>query len=200
MAPLVVLRGGSQRVEYRETRAEWMRVQHLKLHDAARDARGRDAARAISISGEDNYHNDFQDDDDDDDDDDELRTFVRPRTRTQPRDELLTLAGQRAFSCADCGSLVGDRDDVVAKTFFGRTGKAFLLNNMFNVAVGAPRSRYLMTGMHTISDVSCAVCGSVLGWKYLKAMEASQKYKEGKFILEKALVQDEAEEQAWHRH
>lgn len=165
MAPLVVLRGGSRRVEYRETRAEWMRMQHLKLHDAARDARGR-------ISGEaddhDDFHDDFQDEDDNDVDDDELRTFVHRRTRSQPRDELITLAGQRAFSCADCGNLVGDRDDVVARTFFGRTGKAFLLHSLFNVAVGTPRSRYLMTGMHTIADVSCGVCGSVLGWKYVR--------------------------------
>lgn len=31
-------------------------------------------------------------------------------------------------------------------------------------------------------------------------METSQKYKEGKFILEKALVQDDSEEKAWQRH
>lgn len=124
MAPLVVLRGGSKRVEYRETRAEWMRLQHLKLYDAARDARGRGAHR-----------NDDDDEEGDGDDDggeldDELRALALGHARRQQRDELHALAGQRAFSCAECGNLVGDRDDVVAKTFFGRTGKAFLLNSM----------------------------------------------------------------------
>jgi hypothetical protein len=35
-----------------------------------------------------------------------------------------------------------------------------------------------------VSDVSCAFCGSVLGWKYDGAEEESQRYKVGKFILE----------------
>lgn len=38
--------------------------------------------------------------------------------------------------------------------------------------------------MHVVADVSCTICGSVLGWKYVDAKEASQKYKIGKFILE----------------
>ena len=41
-----------------------------------------------------------------------------------------------------------------------------------------------MTGQHIVSDISCAVCGSVLGWKYVEASEEPQKYKVGKFILE----------------
>lgn len=35
-----------------------------------------------------------------------------------------------------------------------------------------------------MSDVSCAFCGFVLGWKYVDAEEESQRYKVGKFILE----------------
>lgn len=35
-----------------------------------------------------------------------------------------------------------------------------------------------------VSDVSCSVCGTILGWKYVEASEESQKYKVGKFILE----------------
>lgn len=52
-------------------------------------------------------------------------------------------------------------------------------------------NRQLMTGLHTVADISCSGCGSVLGWKYERAYEASQRYKENKFILEKArLVKD----------
>lgn len=35
-----------------------------------------------------------------------------------------------------------------------------------------------------MGDISCAQCGSVLGWKYIAAEEEGQKYKIGKFILE----------------
>jgi len=44
--------------------------------------------------------------------------------------------------------------------------------------------RNLVTGPHTVSDTSCAICGTVLGWKYVEAGEEAQKYKVGKFILE----------------
>ncbi|KAJ7533506.1 hypothetical protein O6H91_13G052400 [Diphasiastrum complanatum] len=48
-----------------------------------------------------------------------------------------------------------------------------------------------MTGLHTVADISCTHCREVLGWKYERAYEASQKYKEGKYILEKAKVMKE---------
>lgn len=41
-----------------------------------------------------------------------------------------------------------------------------------------------------MADVSCVICHSVLGWKYVDAKEPAQKYKIGKFILEmKRVVQ-----------
>ncbi len=36
--------------------------------------------------------------------------------------------------------------------------------------------------------MSCVNCQTVLGWKYDEAYEESQKYKEGKYILEKTRV------------
>jgi hypothetical protein len=60
-----------------------------------------------------------------------------------------------------------------------------------NVSVGPKEDRQLMTGLHTVADISCSQCQEVLGWKYEKAFEESQKYKEGKYILEKAKVMKE---------
>jgi hypothetical protein len=45
-------------------------------------------------------------------------------------------------------------------------------------------NRELLTGQHVVADVSCVICGTVLGWKYVDAKEAAQRYKIGKFILE----------------
>lgn len=39
-----------------------------------------------------------------------------------------------------------------------------------------------------MGDISCAQCGSVLGWKYIAAEDEGQKYKIGKFILESKRV------------
>lgn len=74
-----------------------------------------------------------------------------------------------------------------------------------------------MTGLHTVADIYCTCCNTVLGWKYVsspifqheqfeslhaclaraecvsdwlqeQAFEETQKYKEGKFIIEKSNV------------
>ncbi|KAG5437128.1 hypothetical protein PCANB_001104 [Pneumocystis canis] len=39
--------------------------------------------------------------------------------------------------------------------------------------------RTMTTGRHIVRDISCKQCGSVVGWKYDKAFESSQMYKEG---------------------
>ncbi|KAI9157777.1 hypothetical protein LWI28_027792 [Acer negundo] len=75
-----------------------------------------------------------------------------------------------------------------SKAFQGRNGRAFLFSHAMNVVVGPKEDRHLLTGLHTVADISCVDCREVLGWKYERAYEASQKYKEGKFILEKSKI------------
>jgi len=53
-----------------------------------------------------------------------------------------------------------------------------------NTRTGRHVNRELLTGTHVVADVNCIICGTVLGWKYVDAKEAAQKYKIGKFILE----------------
>lgn len=51
--------------------------------------------------------------------------------------------------------------------------------------MGPAEDRLLMTGMHAVNDIFCIRCKKLVGWTYTKAYEHSQKYKEGKFIIEK---------------
>ena len=60
------------------------------------------------------------------------------------------------------------------------------MTSAVNVDVGEREDRVLMTGLHTVADIFCASCKSRLGWKYVEAFEPSQKYKEGRYIVEKA--------------
>jgi len=46
----------------------------------------------------------------------------------------------------------------------------------------------MTTGKHIVRDISCVSCKSVVGWKYDRAYEPSEQYKEGKFILEHELL------------
>ena len=57
-----------------------------------------------------------------------------------------------------------------------------------NVVVGKKEDRQLMTGYFSVADIFCSKCGEELGWKYVKAYDPSQKYKEGRFILETAKI------------
>ena len=64
-------------------------------------------------------------------------------------------------------------------------GRAYLFDQCVNISTGPAEDRILITGLHTVSDISCKRCRTLVGWTYAKAYENSQKYKEGKFIIEK---------------
>lgn len=51
----------------------------------------------------------------------------------------------------------------------------------------------MITGRHLVRDVLCINCKTKLGWMYEYAMEESQRYKEGKVILEEALIYEQKE-------
>ena len=36
-----------------------------------------------------------------------------------------------------------------------------------NVSVGQNEERLMMTGLHTVADIFCVGCGSVVGWVYV---------------------------------
>uniref|UniRef100_A0A7N0SXW8 Protein yippee-like n=1 Tax=Kalanchoe fedtschenkoi TaxID=63787 RepID=A0A7N0SXW8_KALFE len=94
----------------------------------------------------------------------------------------------RAYKCKFCDTHLALADDLVSRAFHCHRGKAFLFNNAVNVTVGEKEERLMLSGMHTVADVFCCSCGQIVGWKYEVAHERSQKYKEGKFVLESHLV------------
>ncbi|KAK8091961.1 yippee-domain-containing protein [Apiospora hydei] len=74
------------------------------------------------------------------------------------------------------------------QNFRGQHGKAYLFNTVVNTDAGEASERNMTTGRHVVRDISCRQCKEVVGWKYDKAYESSEKYKEGKFILEAELL------------
>ncbi|KAK9189512.1 hypothetical protein WN943_018110 [Citrus x changshan-huyou] len=77
------------------------------------------------------------------------------------------------------------------------------VNDLFsdvNVSVGEKEERLMMTGMHTVADIFCVGCGSIVGWKYETAHEKSQKYKEGKSVLERFKVSGPDGSNYWVSH
>ncbi|MCJ1374258.1 hypothetical protein MMC20_005490 [Loxospora ochrophaea] len=74
------------------------------------------------------------------------------------------------------------------QNFRGQHGKAYLFNAVVNIAQAEPVERNMTTGRHVVRDITCVQCKETVGWKYDKAFEASEKYKEGKYILEAELL------------
>ncbi|KNA17300.1 hypothetical protein SOVF_081200 [Spinacia oleracea] len=94
----------------------------------------------------------------------------------------------RIYSCKYCRTHLAVTEDIVSKSFHSKNGKAYLFRKVVNVTLGEKDNRVMMTGMHTVADIFCVGCGSIVGWKYETAHEKSQKYKEGKSVLERLKV------------
>ncbi|XP_039186391.1 protein yippee-like 3 isoform X1 [Crotalus tigris] len=120
----------------------------------------------------------------------------------------------RRYSCVHCRAHLANHDDLISKSFQGSQGRAYLFNSVVNVGCGPAEERVLLTGLHAVADIYCENCKTTLGWKYVsllpcalflsfpktvklppvlllsllllqeQAFETSQKYKEGKFIIE----------------
>lgn len=66
-----------------------------------------------------------------------------------------------------------------------------MFSHVRNIIAGPKQERNLITGVYTVAGVYCTNCGEELGWKYIQASEARQKFKEGKFIIERAKITKE---------
>ncbi|XP_020275019.1 protein yippee-like At5g53940 isoform X2 [Asparagus officinalis] len=113
----------------------------------------------------------------------------------------------RIYRCRFCHTHLALAEDIISRSFHCRRGKAYLFNNVFygvgfllypgsysqkhaNISVGSLEERMMLSGMHTVADIFCCCCGQNVGWKYEAAHLKSQKYKEGKFVLERGRIVD----------
>ncbi|KAJ4391937.1 protein yippee-like moh1 [Gnomoniopsis smithogilvyi] len=98
------------------------------------------------------------------------------------------LDGSKIYGCHKCHAHLADHDEILSRNFRGQHGKAYLFNVVVNVSCSEPNERNMTTGRHVVRDIMCRGCGETVGWKYDKAYETAEKYKEGKFILEAELL------------
>ena len=111
------------------------------------------------------------------------------------------------------------RNELISTRFTGATGRAFLFNKVsvslenvhtfckcysgteqivycifvlqvVNLKMSEVMDRVMLTGRHMVRDVFCKNCDAKLGWMYEFATEDNQRYKEGRVILERALIQE----------
>ncbi|XP_062433637.1 protein yippee-like 4 [Rhea pennata] len=113
------------------------------------------------------------------------RRRLPPAARLPPRTFRSYLPrSHRTYSCVHCRAHLARHEELISKSFQGSHGRAYLFNSVVNVSCGPAEQRLLLTGLHSVADIFCESCKTTLGWKYEQAFESSQKYKEGKFIIE----------------
>ncbi|KAH9827459.1 yippee-like protein [Teratosphaeria destructans] len=98
------------------------------------------------------------------------------------------LNATRIYGCKTCKTHLADHDEIISRNFRGQHGKAYLFNSVVNTLSGEATERNMTTGRHVVRDICCRQCKEVVGWKYDRAYESTEKYKEGKFILEQELL------------
>ncbi|GFP93675.1 protein yippee-like at4g27745 [Phtheirospermum japonicum] len=96
--------------------------------------------------------------------------------------------GHPLYSCKKCRNPVAVHDDLLSKKFVAKSGQAYMFGHAMNIVVGPKEDKQLMTGYFTIANIFCSKCGEGLGWTYVRAFEAREKFKEGRYIVEKAKI------------
>lgn len=95
------------------------------------------------------------------------------------------LDGKNVYVCKECRVHFSSKSQVISKNFTGKYGKSFLVHKMINIIEGPNEEKMLTTGVHLIRDIFCKSCNASVGWTYIRAYELTERYKEGKYIMER---------------
>lgn len=118
-----------------------------------------------------------------------FQTYILPPLRRESTPTFLS-GHTSTISCSRCHADLASTSQIISKGFTGRHGRAYLVSHapgaqdLPNTRAHKATPRNLVTGQHIVADISCTVCGSGLGWKYVSAEDEAQRYKVGNFILE----------------
>lgn len=112
----------------------------------------------------------------------------RARGAQKENDAMVYLDGAQVYTCGQCRTHLTSHDDIISKSFQGRHGRAYLFDQCVNVTIGKAEDRVLITGLHSVCDIFCKRCKTLVGWTYAKCYEPSQRYKERKYIIEKKFI------------
>ena len=73
------------------------------------------------------------------------------------------LEDTKIYKCTKCSLHLSTEHQVISKTFHGRGGKAYLMNDVVNSYCGPQERRVLMTGLHIVADIFCTGCHTLIG-------------------------------------
>ncbi|KAF7321295.1 Yippee domain-containing protein [Mycena kentingensis (nom. inval.)] len=72
------------------------------------------------------------------------------------------------------------------RNFKGFSGRASLFTATYNVSQLAPKVQLMATGAHLLAELNCNTCSQYLGYKIVRAFDKSEEWKQDRFLLELA--------------
>lgn len=86
--------------------------------------------------------------------------------------------------CASCSTPILKADDIISSNYRLMTGKAYFSRAAHNVRIAdeATEANYT-SGRYIIRNVCCAQCSARVGVTFTEALDAQNRFKEGKFLL-----------------
>ncbi|KAI0327618.1 yippee-domain-containing protein [Cubamyces sp. BRFM 1775] len=97
----------------------------------------------------------------------------------------------RFLVCGQCATRIAHTSQIVSRAFRGHAGKAALFTTAKNIILDPPSILLMDSGAYTIQEFICKSCESYLGWKFMRAHDGPERWKEGHFIVELDLVQEQ---------
>lgn len=113
----------------------------------------------------------------------EVITF-RSEVDCVSEDEGVVVEDDPWLLCLCCGTPVLRTSDIASSQYHIMTGPAYLANAAQNLDVAeVSYESVYMSGRYTVRDVACTCCNMRLGVTYENAVDESNRYKVGKFLL-----------------
>ncbi|KAJ7346649.1 hypothetical protein DFH08DRAFT_868933 [Mycena albidolilacea] len=122
-----------------------------------------------------------------------LPTVPQPRARPLSR-PLPPIP--KPLSCKQCKTCITSYNAVLAdippesRSFRGFSGKASLFTETYNVTLLPAKVQLMQTGAHLLAEITCTTCTAYLGYKILRAFEKTESWKESRFLLELAELEN----------
>ncbi|ODV88082.1 hypothetical protein CANARDRAFT_26242 [[Candida] arabinofermentans NRRL YB-2248] len=97
----------------------------------------------------------------------------------------------KILRCKQCHNHICLNTLIISDNFYGNSGPAFFVSKVLNIKLCPSREfKKMRTGRYEIKLIGCKQCGSNLGWKYLYSEDDKEKYKEGRYVIERNLLEE----------
>ena len=132
---------------------------------------------------------DVDDDDDDDDDDEQSAPFSVVSAGVHRSSSMRSHERPVIYRCKSCYCDICISSLIISKDFWGNKGEAYFVKDVLNVREDAKEvMKHMRTGQYGVKSIYCVQCDTVIGWKYITSIEPVEKYKVGKYVIEKNLL------------